>query len=80
MKLGLSYESKNVIGVPQNRGPKKTFELKRGVKEERTDSVKMINIPHGILFSDQTKQDEMGGACGTYEGQEKCIQVFDGEI
>ena len=40
----------------------------------------MIYIPHGILFGDQTKQDEMREACGTYEGQEKCVQVFDGEI
>jgi hypothetical protein len=25
------------------------------------------------------KKNEMGGACGTYGGQEKCIQGFGGE-
>jgi hypothetical protein len=25
------------------------------------------------------KKNEMGGACGTYGGQERCIQGFDGE-
>ena len=58
----------------------KAFELKRAVIEEETDCVKLIYIRHGILFGDQTKEDEMRGAKGTYEGQEKCIQVFDGEI
>jgi hypothetical protein len=26
--------------------------------------------------SDQIKNDEMGGACGTYCGEEKCKQAF----
>jgi hypothetical protein len=28
---------------------------------------------------DQSKKDEMGRACGTQGGEEKCIQSFDGE-
>ena len=28
---------------------------------------------------DQIKEDEMGGACGTYGGDEKCIQGFGEE-
>jgi hypothetical protein len=66
-------KERTLLRVPQNRAPKKVFELKRGIREEGINYVKMIYIPHGILFDDQTKQDEMRGACGTYEGQEKCI-------
>ena len=28
----------------------------------------------------QIKEDEVGGACGTYGGEMKCIQGFGGEI
>jgi adenine C2-methylase RlmN of 23S rRNA A2503 and tRNA A37 len=73
-------KGRTLLRVLQNGVPKKEFEFKRAVIEEGTDFVKIIYIRHGILFRDQTKQDEMRGACGTYEGQEKCIQVFDGKI
>jgi hypothetical protein len=29
---------------------------------------------------DQIMTNEMGGACGTYGGQEKCTEGFGGEI
>jgi hypothetical protein len=29
---------------------------------------------------DHVKDDAMGGACGTYGGEEKCIESFGGEI
>ena len=32
-----------------------------------------------ISLGDQTKEDEMGGACGTYGGEERHIQGFDGD-
>jgi hypothetical protein len=28
---------------------------------------------------DQIKEDEMGGACGTHGGEEKCLKEFGGE-
>jgi hypothetical protein len=28
----------------------------------------VIRNPHLILLKDQVKEDEMGGVCGTYEG------------
>jgi hypothetical protein len=28
---------------------------------------------------DQIKKNEIGGACGTYGGQERCIHYFGGE-
>jgi hypothetical protein len=30
-------------------------------------------------LDDQIKNNEMGGACGTYGGQERCIQGFGEE-
>jgi hypothetical protein len=39
----------------------------------------------GLLFhskyhsGDQVKKTEMGRACGTYGGEERCIQGFSGE-
>ena len=38
----------------------------------------------GVLLTqhcsgDQTKKNEMGGACSTYGGEERCIQGFGGE-
>jgi hypothetical protein len=35
--------------------------------------------PHPDYSCDQIKENEMGGACGTYERQERCIQGFGGE-
>ena len=29
---------------------------------------------------DQIKKNEMGGVCGTYGGQKRCIQGYGGEI
>jgi hypothetical protein len=60
-------EERTLLRVRQNRAPKKAFEFKRRVIEEGIICVKMIYIPRRILFGDQTKEDEMGGACGTYE-------------
>jgi len=30
-------------------------------------------------MGDQIKENEMGGTCSTYGGDEKCIQIFGGE-
>jgi hypothetical protein len=29
---------------------------------------------------DQTKNNEIGGTCGTYEGEDRCLQRFGGGI
>ena len=31
---------------------------------------------HQILFGDHTEEKEMGGTCGTYGGQDRCIRGF----
>jgi len=38
----------------------------------------MIFTSHPIL-SDQIEKNEMGGACSTYGGEERCTQRFGGE-
>ena len=32
-----------------------------------------------IVRGDQIEKNEMGGACSTYGGEERCIQGFGGE-
>ena len=35
--------------------------------------------PHPILCGYKIEMNEMGGACGTYGGRERCAQGFGGE-
>jgi hypothetical protein len=59
-------------------GPKKgevTGELRRLPKEELDDPVCLPNI----VQVTKIKNNEMGGACSTYGGQDSCIQGFGGE-
>jgi hypothetical protein len=30
-------------------------------------------------FGEEIKRNEMGGACGTYRGEERCVQRFGGK-
>ena len=39
----------------------------------------MICIYHQYYQGEQIKENEMGGACSMYGGEEKCIQGFSGE-
>ena len=39
----------------------------------------MICTPHPIFAGDKMEKNEMGGACGTYGGRERCAQGFGGE-
>jgi hypothetical protein len=39
----------------------------------------MICTPHQIFSSDKIEKNEVGGACSTYGGEERCMQGFDGE-
>ena len=36
----------------------------------------MICTPHPIFAGDKMEKNEMGGACGTYGGRERCAQGF----
>ena len=40
----------------------------------------MLCTTHKMLSDDQIKRNEMGGACGMYGRQERCIQGYGGEI
>jgi hypothetical protein len=39
----------------------------------------MICIHHQNYSGDQIKKNEVGRACSTYGGEERCIQDFGGE-
>ena len=39
----------------------------------------MICTSLQILFGDQIETNEMGGACSTYGGEERCIEGFGRE-
>jgi hypothetical protein len=34
---------------------------------------------HKISLCDENKKNEMGGKCGTYGGEERCVHDFGGE-
>ena len=39
----------------------------------------MISTAHKYCSGDQIEKNEMGGACSTYGGEERCMQGFGGE-
>jgi hypothetical protein len=39
----------------------------------------MVYTLRPVLLGDQSKEDEMGGACGEHGGGEGCIQYFGWE-
>jgi hypothetical protein len=43
------------------------------------ESAFTISALHEISLSVQIMYNEMGGSCGTYGGEERCIQAFGGE-
>jgi hypothetical protein len=59
-------------------GPKKdevTGEWRKLYTEELTD----LYSTKYYYSGDQIEKNEMGGACGMYGGEERCIQCFGGE-
>jgi len=50
------------------------------LRNKHLDTVKDSNCNHyRICSGDQIEKNEMGGACGTYAGEERRIQGFGGE-
>jgi hypothetical protein len=41
--------------------------------------VPKINLSNAMDSGDQVKKTEMGRTCGTYGGEERCIQGFSGD-
>ena len=39
----------------------------------------MIFTRHLVMFGNQIEKNEVGRACSTYGGEERCIQGFGGE-
>ena len=70
------------LRVSENRVLREIFGHNRTcerIEEEYITKTFMICTPHQILFRWSIKENEMGGACGTYGGQERCVQGFGKE-
>jgi hypothetical protein len=67
-----------------NRVLRKIFRPKRN--EVTGEWRRLLNEGLHVLYllltkysGDQIEKNEMGGACGTYEGEKRCIQGFVGD-
>ena len=58
--------------------PRRTSQQKGG-EDYVTASLWSAVLAKYYSLGDQIKKNEMGGACGTYGGQGRCIQCFGGE-
>jgi hypothetical protein len=71
------------LRVFENRVQRKIFGAKRGeITGNGEDYIKrsfMFSTPHKYYSDDQITKNEVGGACGTYGGEERCIQDFGEE-
>jgi hypothetical protein len=70
------------LRVLENRVLRKIFGLKRDevIREWRKLHNEELNDPYSSpnVSGDQIKKNEMGGACSTCGGEERCIQGFGG--
>jgi hypothetical protein len=63
--------------VFENRVLRKIYGPKKG---EVTDDWRSFILPTKYYSSDKIKKNEMGWACGTFEGEESCTEGFCGKI
>jgi len=81
--LSLTLNEEHRPTVFENRVLRKILQPKS--EEEKGGWRKLHYTELFIVFlskynsGDQIKEDEMGGACGTYGGDEKCVQGFGEE-
>ena len=69
------------LRVYENRVLRRIFGPKRGKvtrKWRKLYSEELLTI-HVYYAGDQIEKNEMGGACSTYGGEERCIQGFGGK-
>jgi hypothetical protein len=65
--------------VFRNRGLRKIFGLcEKTIGKNFTGSSCFV-LSTEYYYGDENKEYEMGGACGTHEGNEKCVQGCGGE-
>jgi hypothetical protein len=58
-------------------GPERD-EVKRDGRKLCSEQCHDVQSSPNIVNGDEVKEDEVGGVCGTYGGEEKSIQVFRG--
>jgi len=74
------------LRVSENRVLRKIFrprvnEVTGEWRRLYNDGLHDLYLPLTKYYSgDQIEKNEMGGACGMYGGEERCIQGFGGEI
>jgi len=71
------------LRVFENRTTRRIYGPKRDEvtgKWRRLGKEELNEINSSADYSgDRIKKNEMGGACNTYGGEQRCIQSFDGE-
>jgi hypothetical protein len=68
--------------VSENRVLRKIFGLQRDDitrKWRKLHKEELGDLYSKYCLGDQIEENEMGGACSTYGGDERCIQGFHGE-
>jgi hypothetical protein len=74
----LSHVHRIHIGNCNNNKPL-SLHLNRGLKETAQWGSWWSVLRTKYYLGDRIKKNEMGGACGTYGGEERCIQGYAGE-
>jgi hypothetical protein len=71
--LSLKLREEHRLRVLENGIVRK--ELTGDFRKMRNEEIHNVYTLHQILF-DQTKEDEMGGACGMHGRDDKCIYIY----
>ena len=83
--LSLTLREERRLRVFENRVPRRLFESKRDEEtaewiKHHTEGLYDLYVLLTKYYSgDQTEKNEMGGACSTYGGNERCIRGFSRE-
>ena len=77
VKLGLPLSEESRLRVFENRVLRRIFGSKR---DEITGELRRLHSEglHDLYCSPNIRKNEMGGECGTYRRQERCLQGFGG--
>jgi hypothetical protein len=78
--LSLTLNEEHGSTVFQNKVMRKILQAKSEEVKGGCRKLHYTELPYCISLrnysGDQTKEDEIGGACGTYRGGKKCTQGF----
>jgi hypothetical protein len=79
----LTLREERILRVFENGVLRKYLDLRETRRQWSAEDCitgnRMISTPHQMSFGRPNWKNEMGGACGTYEGGERCMQGFGGK-